>query len=128
MTRNDCYAPLQTLLAANDLTALAGNVRLFEDAERDHQGNKRATLEIGYVGDKGRFKLTAVSNYPSLDDVAKAFCERNDIASTIDMGVRAMPEAIRPDLPTWVGEKSQAKRIQADMARARGAAKTAIYA
>lgn len=128
MSRVDLTDKLFPLLERANLTSIAPQTRLFEDTERDHQGNLRATVELGYYV-KGRFKLTASSNYPCLDDALQLFAngnKREELASTVDMAVRAMPEAIRPDLPAWVGEASQAKRIQADMARARGLAAARI--
>jgi hypothetical protein len=126
MTRTDESLVLTQLLTATGLTVLASNMRLFTDAEADQNGDIRATLEIGYVGDKGRFKLTAVSNYPGIDNVVEAFSQRKDIASMIDMGINAIPAEKRPDLPQWVREESEAKRIRADMARARGLAVAAV--
>lgn len=131
MNRIDRTAMLAPLLTNQGLAAMIPHFRLFEDSVHDHQGNIRATIEIGYVGAKGRFKLTAVHNVPSLDDALQQVVNgnhRSSFASTIDMAVRAMPAASRPDLPGWVAELSQAKRIEADRARVRGMAVAAASA
>jgi hypothetical protein len=122
MKRIDRTAIISGILQAQGLTAAQPNIKLFEDDFSDAQGNVRATIEIGYTNENGKFKLVAMNSKISMAAAIEHFNDRNQIATTIDMAIRAMPEEARPDLPRWVSETSQAQRIEAAMNQVRSIA------
>ena len=119
MTRIDRTDMIADILEAQGLTEAHQNIKLYEDRYSDAQGNVRATIEIGYTNENGKFKSVYDCNTWSIEQAIKNLNNRQEIATSIDMAVRAMPADSRPNLPQWVSEISKAQRIEENMNKAR---------
>lgn len=72
---------------------------------------------MGYV-DAGRRRETTIVSTPTVDDAIALVADRRRIATVLALGIRAMPRAIRPELPDWVAEDQGARRTRHDLNRA----------
>jgi len=81
-------------------------------------GAPRGLVTIGYVA-SGQWRETAMVSTPTLDDAVALIEDREQLAPLLALGVRAMPQAVRPMIPDWVANHPSAQRTRRDLARAR---------
>jgi len=98
------------------------------DEDARSNGEFHSTLTMHYTVHKNGFdrqKDVAISNMSNerFDDMLN---DRQKMATFLQMGMNATPVEKRIELPGWVTQLSQAAKREADMARARNIAKSAV--
>lgn len=99
------------------LEDIVGMVRMWQaEEEADPQG--RTNISIGYVDGNGRRKELSMASLPSADDAVNMLEDRDRIGALICLGILAMPAASRPDMPSWMTESHEVRKIRSGMRRA----------
>lgn len=83
-------------------------------------------VTVGYDNGAGKRKVTAQVVTPDVDAAIALTGDFERIADLIALGVRAMPSAFRPALPSRITECDEVRRYDEMRSRVRTAANTAI--
>ncbi len=123
--KNDSSYAYNKLIAMDVPADIAERVQLMRDDEPGLNGEMRSTIEFTYEREKRGFKRRASAaavngSNSSIDDMLE---DTDRIATFIEMGMRATPQAQRIALPQWILDASSAADTEKRMSEARALAR-----